>query len=84
MCAHLMKIFQAVLFPKFSSVAQLCPILCDPMEAAHQASLSITNSWSLFKLMTIESGMPSNHVILCRPLLLLPLIFPSIWERNLS
>ena len=78
MCAHLMKIFQAVLFPKFSSVAQLCPILCDPMEAAHQASLSITNSWSLFKFMSIESGMPSNHVILCRPLLLLPLIFPSI------
>ena len=84
MCAHLMKIFQAVLFLKFSSVAQLCPILCDPMEAAHKASLSITNSWSLLKLMSIELGMPSNHVILCHPLLLLPLIFPSIWERNLS
>ena len=78
MCAHLMKIFQAVLFPKFSSVAQLCPILCDPMEAAHQASLSITHSQSLFKLMSVESVIPSNHLILCRPLLLLPSVFSSI------
>ena len=46
--------------------------------AAHQASLSITNSWSLPKPMSIESVMPSNHLILCRPLLLLPSIFPSI------
>ena len=46
--------------------------------AAHQASLSITNSWSLLKLMSIESVMPSNHLILCRPLLLLPPIPPSI------
>ena len=46
--------------------------------AACQASLSITNSWSLLKLMSIESVMPSNHFILCRPLLLLPSIFPSI------
>ena len=46
--------------------------------AAHQASLSITNSWSLLKLMSIELVMPSNHLILCRPLLLLPSIFPSI------
>ena len=45
---------------------------------AHQASLSITNSWSLLKPMSIESVMPSNHFILCRPLLLLPSIFPSI------
>ena len=45
---------------------------------AHQASLSITNSWSLPKLMSIESVMPSNHVILCRPLLLLPSVFPRI------
>ena len=45
---------------------------------AHQASLSITNSWSLLKLMSIKSVMPSNHLILCRPLLLLPSIFPSI------
>ena len=61
-----------------SSVTQLCPTLCDPWTAAHQASLSITNSWSLLKLMSIESVMPSNHLILCRPLLLLPSIFPSI------
>ena len=54
----------------FSSVAQSCPTLCDP--------LSITNSQSLFKLMSIESVMPSNHIILCHPLLLLPSIFPSI------
>jgi len=46
--------------------------------AACQASLSITNSWSLLKLMSIESVMPSNHLILCCPLLLLPSIFPSI------
>ena len=46
--------------------------------AAHQASLSITNSRSLLKLMSMESVMPSNHLILCRPLLLLPSIFPSI------
>ena len=47
--------------------------------AAHQASLSITNSCSLLKLMSIESVMPSNPLILCRPLLHLPSIFPSIW-----
>ena len=46
--------------------------------AACWASLSITNFWSLFKFMSIESVMPSNHLILCRPLLLLPSIFPSI------
>ena len=49
-----------------------------PWTAARQASLSITNSWSLLKLMSIESVMPSNHLILCHPLLLLPSIFPSI------
>ena len=49
-----------------------------PWTAAHQASLSITNSQSLPKLMSIESVMPSNHLILCCPLLLLPSIFPSI------
>ena len=49
-----------------------------PWTAAHQASLCITNSRSLLKLMTIESVMPSNHLILCHPLLLLPLIPPSI------
>ena len=64
---------------QFSPVARLCLTLCDPWTAAHQASLSITNSQSLLKLMSIELVMPSNHLILCRPLLLLPSIFPSIW-----
>ena len=49
-----------------------------PWTAAHQSSLSITNSQSLLKLISIESMMPSNHLILCRALLLLPSIFPSI------
>ena len=49
-----------------------------PRTAARQASLSITSSWSLLKLMSIESVMPSNHLILCCPLLLLPSVFPSI------
>ena len=49
-----------------------------PWIAARQASLSITNSWSLLKLMSIELVMPSNHPILCHPLLLLPSIFPNI------
>ena len=49
-----------------------------PWTAAHQASLSMTNSWSLHKLMSIELVMPSNHLILCHPLLLLPSIFPSV------
>ena len=48
-----------------------------PWTAAHQACLSITSSWSLPKPMSIESVMPSNHLILCHPLLLLPSIFPS-------
>ena len=63
---------------QFSSVAQSCLTLCDPMNQSTPASLSITNSWSLPKLMSIELVMPSNHLILCRPLLLLPSIFPSI------
>ena len=49
-----------------------------PWTAAHQASLSFSISWSLLKFMCIESVMPSNHLILCRPLLLSPSIFPSI------
>jgi len=49
-----------------------------PWTTAHKASLSITNSWSLLRLTSIESVMPSNHLILCRPLLLLPSISPSI------
>ena len=62
--------------PQFSSVvAHSCPTLCNPMS---QASLSITNSRSLLKPMSIESVMPSSHLILCRPLLLLPPIPSSI------
>ena len=62
----------------FSSVAQSCPTLCDPMNRSTPRLPSITNSWSPPKPMSIESVMPSNHLILCRPLLLLPSIFPSI------
>ena len=60
---------------QYSSVAQSCPTLRDPRTTAHQASLSITNSWSLLKLISTESMMPSNHLILCNPLLLASL-FP--------
>ena len=64
----------------FSSVQLLSRVqlFVTPWTAAHQASLSITNSQSLLKLMPIESVMPSNHLILCRPLLLPPSIFSSI------
>ena len=60
------------------SVTQCVQLFATPWPAACQASLSITNSWSLPKLMSIELVMPSNHLILCHPLLLLPSIFPSI------
>ena len=67
----------AIISVQFVSVAQLCLTLCNPWTAACQASLSITNSGSLLKLISIESVMPSNHPILCRPFLLPPSIFPS-------
>ena len=62
------------------SVQSLCRVqfFAIPWTAAHQASLSIIKSWSLLKLMSIESVMPSNHFILCCPLLFLPSIFPRI------
>ena len=65
---------------QFSTVQSLSHVrvFVTPWTAAHQASLSITNSQSLLKLMSIKSVMPSNHLILCRPLLLLPSIFLSI------
>ena len=63
---------------QFSSVSQSCPTLFNSMDCSNQASLSITNSQSLLKFMSIKSVMPSNHLILCRPLLLPPSIFPSI------
>ena len=64
----------------FSSVQSLGrgQLFATPWNAARQASLSITNSWSSLKFMSIKSVMPSNHLILCRPPLLSPLIFPSI------
>ena len=63
-----------------SSVQSLSCIqlFATPWTEARQASLSITNSWSVLKLMSIEMVMPSNHLILCHPLLLLPSVFPSI------
>ena len=63
---------------QFCSVAQSHLTLCDPMDCSMPGSLSTTNSWSLFRLMSIESVMPSNHLVLCHPLLLSPSIFPSI------
>ena len=60
------------------SFTKLCATLCDPMDCSSPDSLSFTISQSLLKLMSIELGMPSNHFILCRPLLLLPSISPSI------
>ena len=65
---------------QFSSVQMLSHVrlFVTPWTAAHQASLSIINSRSSLKLMSIESVMPSNHLILCRPLLLPPSIFPSV------
>ena len=66
---------------QFSSVQSLTPVqlFATPWTEARQASLSITNSRSLLKFMSIELVMPSNHLILCHPLFLLPSIFPSIW-----
>ena len=68
------------LYYQFSSVQSLSRVqlFATPWTAVHQPSLSITNSWSFLKLMSIESVMPSNHLILCHPLLLLPSIFPSV------
>ena len=65
---------------QFTSVQSLSHVrlFATPWTIAHQASLSITNSWSPPKLMSIESVMPSNHLILCHPLLLLSSIFPNI------
>ena len=75
---------------QFSSVAQSCPTFVTPRITEHQASLSITISWSSLKLTSIESVMPSSHLILCHPLLLLLSIFqsalcigwPKYWSFN--
>ena len=74
---HFCKLQESVC-QSVSSVTQSCPTLCDPWIKACQAALSITNSRSLLKLMPIASVMPSSYLILCRPLLLLPPISPSI------
>ena len=70
----LLKKYTEYHFSQFSRVL----LFATPWTAARQASLSITNSWSSLKLMSIESVMPSNHLILCCPPLLLPSVFPSI------
>ena len=63
---------------QFSSVAQLCPTLCDPMDCSTPGLPVHHNPRSLLKFMSIQSVMPSNHLVLCRPLLLPPSVFPSI------
>ena len=63
---------------QFSSVTQSCLTLCDSMDCSTPGNLSITNSWSLLKLMSTESVMPSNHLIFCHLLFLLPSVLPSI------
>ena len=63
---------------QFSSVTQSCPTLCDPMNRSMPGLPAITNPRSSLRLMSIESVMPSSHLILCRPLVLLPSIPPSI------
>ena len=72
-----LKPLASVQFSSFQSLSHV-QLFATPWTAARQASLSITNSRSPTKSMYIESVMPSNHLILCRPLLLLPSIFPSI------
>ena len=78
--SHQYRWYTLIPIPEFSSVQSLSRVqlFATPRTAAHQASLSITNSWSSLKLTPIESVMPSSHLILCRPLLLLPPIPPSI------
>ena len=82
-CAHL-QIWQETLRSCCCccSVAKLCLTLCDPMDCSTPDFLSFTISSSLLKLMSIDSVMPSNHLILCHPLLLMPSIFPNV--RSLS
>ena len=77
----LLLFFRFVLFFfffQFSSVSQFCLTLCDPLDSSMSGLSVHHNSWSLLKLMSITSVMPSNHLTLCCPLLLLPSIFPRI------
>ena len=75
---HIYELYFYVRIFSISSVAQCVQLFVTPWTAASQAYLSITNSWSLLKPMSIESVLSSNHLILCHPLLLQPSIFPSI------
>ena len=77
---HFFIFYRPSAFLQFSSVRSLShvQVFVTPWTAARQAALSITSSWSLLRLMSTELVLPSNHLILCRPLLLLPSIFPSI------
>ena len=79
LCCYLSNLNMNQPFSSFSSVQSLSRVqlFVTPYTTAHQASLSITNSQNLLKLMSIEFVMTSNHLMLCRPLLLLPSIFPS-------
>ena len=76
----------SMIISQFSSVQSLSHVrlFATPWIAARQASLSITNSWNLLKLKSIESVMPSNHLILCHPLLLLPSTFPKSGSFQMS
>ena len=74
---YMMLLYIRLLFSSVQSLSRV-QLFETPWTATHQASLSITNSWSLLKLMSTKSVMPSNHLILCHTLLLLPSIFPSI------
>ena len=78
--AYTLCVLQSQQSSMFSSVQSISHVrlLANPWTVAHQASLSITTSWSLLKLMSIKSLKPSNHLILRHPLLLPPSIFPSI------
>ena len=84
MCHSCLILSRSILWPLSvfesccCSIAQSCPNLCDPCTVAHQAPLSSTNSLHLFKFMSIDLVMLSNHLILCHPLLLLTSVLPSI------
>ena len=77
-CKAIGGIYTSVQFSSVQSLSRV-RLFATPWIAARQASLSITNSWSSLRLTAIESVMPSSHLILFRPLLLLPLTVPSIW-----
>ena len=74
---HMKKMFSAIQFRSVQSLSHFW-LFETPWIATHQASLSITNSWSSLKLTSIESVMPSSHLILCRPFFFLPPISPSM------